>query len=70
MPARALIRNILDVHVADRSADHARGAWLLAGTGSSTDDESNFQCQEQKKDNLIDTLTIGKPYEPDLKGKL
>jgi hypothetical protein len=34
------------------------------GSGSK-DDESSFQCQERKKDNLIDTLTIGKPYEPD-----
>ena len=40
------------------------------GPGSSTDDKSNFQCQEQNKDNLFGTLTIGKPYEPDLKGKL
>jgi hypothetical protein len=42
---------------------------FIGGKGGSTDDESNFQCQEQKKDNLIDTLAIGKPYEPDLPGQ-
>ena len=42
---------------------------FAGGKGSSTDDESNFQCQEQKKDNLIDTLAIGKPYEPNLPGQ-
>jgi hypothetical protein len=42
---------------------------FIGGTGSSTDDESNFQCQEQKKDSLIGTLAIGKPYEPDLPGQ-
>jgi feruloyl esterase len=39
------------------------------GSGSNSDD-SNYQCQEQNKDDLIGTLTIGKPYEPDLNGKL
>jgi len=39
------------------------------GSGSK-DDDSNYQCQEQNKDDLIGTLTIGKPYEPDLNGKL
>jgi hypothetical protein len=34
-------------------------------TGGSSDDQSSFQCQEQKKDDLINTLAIAKPYEPD-----
>jgi Tannase and feruloyl esterase len=38
---------------------------LLYNGSGSTDDESNFRCEEQKKDALIDTLAIGKPYEPD-----
>jgi len=36
------------------------------GSGS-TDDAANFHCQVQNKDPLIDTLTLGKPYEPDIK---
>lgn len=38
-------------------------------TGGNSDDQSSFQCQEQKKDDLIDTLAIAKPYEPDLPGQ-
>jgi len=41
---------------------------VYSGSGS-TDDQSNFQCQELKKDDLIDTLAIAKPYEPDLPGQ-
>ena len=36
------------------------------GSGS-TDDQANFHCDEQKKDGLIDTLTIGKEYETSTK---
>ncbi|HEY1326250.1 MAG TPA: tannase/feruloyl esterase family alpha/beta hydrolase [Casimicrobiaceae bacterium] len=36
------------------------------GSGS-TDVESNFHCEARKKDDLIDTLTIGKPYETSTK---
>ena len=36
------------------------------GSGS-TDDQANFHCDEQKKDDLIDTLTIGKEYETSTK---
>jgi hypothetical protein len=38
-------------------------------TGGSSDDQSSFQCQLQKKDDLINTLAIAKPYEPDLPGQ-
>jgi len=36
------------------------------GVGS-TDDQGNFHCEERKKDDLLDTLTIGKPYETSTK---
>jgi hypothetical protein len=36
------------------------------GSGS-TDDQANFHCEEQKKDDLIDTLTIGKQFETSTK---
>jgi hypothetical protein len=36
------------------------------GSGS-TDDEASFHCEEQKKDDLIDTLTIGKQFETSTK---
>jgi Tannase and feruloyl esterase len=42
---------------------------LVYNGSGSTDDESNFHCKEQKKDALIDTLAIGKPYEPDKHGQ-
>jgi hypothetical protein len=36
------------------------------GSGS-TDDQANFHCEERKKDDLIDTLTIGKQFETSTK---
>jgi hypothetical protein len=33
----------------------------------STDDQASFQCEEQKKDDLIDTLEIGKQFETSTK---
>jgi hypothetical protein len=33
----------------------------------STDDQANFHCEEQKKDDLIDTLEIGKQFETSTK---
>jgi len=36
------------------------------GSGS-TDDQANFHCEERKKDDLIDTLRIGKPFETSTK---
>jgi tannase/feruloyl esterase len=36
------------------------------GSGS-TDDQASFQCEEQNKDDLIDTLTIGKQFETSTK---
>ena len=36
------------------------------GSGS-TDDQASFHCEEQKKDDLIDTLTIGKEFETSTK---
>jgi hypothetical protein len=36
------------------------------GSGS-TDDQANFHCETRNKDDLIDTLTIGKPYETSTK---
>jgi Tannase and feruloyl esterase len=41
---------------------------VLAYNGSgSTDDQANFQCEERNKDDLIDTLTIGKQFETSTK---
>jgi len=34
------------------------------GSGS-TDDQASFQCEARNKDDVINTLAIGKPYEPD-----
>jgi Tannase and feruloyl esterase len=39
---------------------------VYAGSGS-TDDQANFHCDEQKKDDLIDTLTIGNQFETSTK---
>jgi hypothetical protein len=39
---------------------------VYSGSGS-TDDEANFYCGTQKKDDLIDTLEIGKAYETSTK---
>jgi hypothetical protein len=36
------------------------------GSGSA-DDQANFHCEERKKDDLIDTLTIGKQFETSTK---
>ena len=36
------------------------------GSGS-TDDQANFHCEGQKRDDLIDTLTIGKEFETSTK---
>ncbi len=36
------------------------------GSGS-TNDQTSFHCEEQKKDDLIDTLTIGKQFETSTK---
>ena len=36
------------------------------GSGS-TDDQANFHCEERKKDDLIDTLRIGKQFETSTK---
>ena len=36
------------------------------GSGS-MDDQASFHCEEQKKDALIDTLTIGKAFETSTK---
>ena len=36
------------------------------GSGS-TDDQANFSCETRKKDDLIDTLTIGKQFETSTK---
>jgi Tannase and feruloyl esterase len=33
----------------------------------STDDQANFQCQERKKDDLVDTLDVGKQFETSTK---
>ena len=41
---------------------------VYSGSGS-TDAESSFLCKEQKKDDLIGTLKLGKPYEPDRPGQ-
>jgi len=41
-------------------------ALVYNGSGS-TDDQASFHCETQNKDNLIDTLTIGKPYETSTK---
>jgi hypothetical protein len=41
---------------------------LVYNGSGSTDDESNFHCEAQKKDALIDTLAIGKQFEPDKHG--
>jgi hypothetical protein len=39
---------------------------VYTGSGS-TDDQASFQCEERKKDDLIDTLKIGKQYETSTK---
>jgi len=39
---------------------------VYVGSGS-TDDQANFRCEERKKDDLIDTLTIGKAYQTSTK---
>ncbi|TMH61097.1 MAG: tannase/feruloyl esterase family alpha/beta hydrolase [Betaproteobacteria bacterium] len=41
-------------------------ALVYNGSGS-TDDQASFHCETQNKDNLIDTLTIEKPYETSTK---
>jgi hypothetical protein len=40
---------------------------LVYNGSGSTDDEANFRCEERKKDDLIDTLTIGKQFETSTK---
>jgi len=40
---------------------------LVYNGSGSTDDQASFQCQEQKKDDLIDELEIGKQYETSTK---
>jgi hypothetical protein len=40
---------------------------LVYNGSGSTDDEANFHCATRNKDDLIDTLTIGKPYETSTK---
>jgi hypothetical protein len=39
---------------------------VYSGSGS-TDDQANFFCEERKKDDLIDALTIGKRFETSTK---
>src|SRR5438874_3825171 len=39
---------------------------VYVGSGS-RDDQANFTCEERKKDDLIDTLTIGRPFETSTK---
>jgi hypothetical protein len=39
---------------------------VYSGSGS-TDDQASFNCEERKKDDLIDTLTIGKQFETSTK---
>jgi len=39
---------------------------VYGGSGS-RDDQANFTCEERKKDDLIDTLTIGRPFETSTK---
>ena len=39
---------------------------VYTGSGS-TDDQANFRCEAQKKDDLIDALEIGKAYETSTK---
>ena len=41
-------------------------ALVYNGSGS-TDDEASFRCEERNKDDLIDTLTIGKQFETSTK---
>ena len=39
---------------------------VYGGSGS-RDDQANFTCEERKKDDLIDTLTIARPFETSTK---
>jgi hypothetical protein len=39
---------------------------LYNGSGS-TDDQASFQCEERKKDGLIEELTLGKQFETSTK---
>src|SRR5438477_980194 len=39
---------------------------VYGGSGS-RDDQANFTCEERKKDDLIDTLMIGRPFETSTK---